>query len=67
MLNFTIFGSNAKKRKRKLSTCRNLKLQYTRRRSSVDYIEHYLFHGFYPIKQTFLSRRIEKLTETFNY
>ena len=38
----------------KLSTCRNSKLQYTRRRSSGDYIQRlYLFYGLYPIKQMF--------------
>ena len=51
----------------KLNTCRDSKLQYTRRRSSGDYIQHYLFYGFYPIKQTFLSARTAKRTETFNY
>ena len=52
--------------KKRLNTCRDSKLQYSKRQSSEDYI-HYLFHGFYPIKQTFLSARIAKLTETFNY
>ena len=55
------------KYKKRLNTCRDLKLQYTRRQSSRDYIQHYLFYGFYPIKQTFLSARIAKLTETFNH
>ena len=45
---------------KKLNTCRDSKLQYTRRRSSGDYIQHYLFDGLYPIKQTFLSARIAK-------
>ena len=56
-------SSNAKN----LNTCRNLKLQYTRRRTFGDCIQHYLFYRLYPIKQTFLSARIAKLTETFNY
>ena len=55
------------KYKKRLNTCRDSKLQYTRRQSSRDYIQHYLFYGFYPIKQTFLSARIAKLTETFNH
>ena len=45
---------------KKLNTCRDSKLQYTRRRSSGDYIQHYLFDELYPIKQTFLSARIAK-------
>ena len=53
--------------KKRLNTCQDSKLQYTRRQSSGDYIEHYLFYWFYPIKQTFLSARIAKLTETFKY
>ena len=30
-------------------------------------MQYYLFYGFYSIKQTFLSARIAKLTDTFNY
>ena len=51
----------------KLNTCRNLKLQYTKRGSLEDHTQHYLFHGFYLIKQIFWSARIAKLAETFNY
>ena len=52
---------------KKLNICRNWKLQYPRRRSLGDYIQH-LFYGLYPMKQTFLFAKIaEKLAETFNY
>lgn len=51
----------------KLNTCRNSKLQYTRRRFLRDYIQHYSFYRPYPIKQKFLSARIAKLAETSNY
>ena len=50
---------------KKLNICRNSKLQYTRKRSLEDSIQHYLFYGLYPIKRTFLSARIAKLAETF--
>ena len=52
---------------KKLNTCQNLKLQYTRRKFFGDYIQHHLFYGLYPIKQTFLSARISKLEEILNY
>ena len=39
--NITIFDSNAKK----LNTCRDSKLQYTRRQSLRDYIQHYIKHA----------------------
>ena len=35
---------------KKQNTFRNSKLQYTRRRSLGDYIQHYLPYGLYPIK-----------------
>ena len=39
ILSFTEnFGSNAKK----LNTCRNLKLHYTRRQSLGNYMQHYI-------------------------
>ena len=45
---------------KKMNTCRDLNLQYTRRQSLGDYIHCFLFYGFYPIKQTFLFVRIAK-------
>ena len=50
---------------KKLNICRNWKLQYTKRQCLGDYIQHYLFYGLYPIKQTLFSARIAKLAETF--
>ena len=50
---------------KKLNICRNWKLQYTKRQCLGDYIQHYLFYGLYPIKQTLFSARIAELAETF--
>ena len=67
MLSFTKALIPLAQMQKKLNTCRNSNLQYTRRRSLGDYIQHYIFYWLNPIKQTFLSGRIAKLAETYNY